>query len=87
MKHGSRNAYNKGCRCKKCTAATAAQAWARRKVEGWDEPLRVTEEPVVTRDGLMIPSALIAKVIHERQHQIKMNILEEVWKVLFKREF
>lgn len=47
----------------------------------------MTEEPVVTRDDLMIPSALIAKVIHEKQHQIKMNILEEVWKVLFKREF
>jgi hypothetical protein len=25
--------------------------------------------------------------MHEKQHQIKMNILEEVWKVLFKREF
>ena len=87
MKHGTRNCYNKACRCKKCTDAVAAQAWARRKVDGWDEPLRVTEEPVVTGDGLMIPSALIAKVIHEKQHQIKMNILEEVWKVLFKREF
>ena len=87
MKHGTRNCYNKGCRCKKCTDAVAAHAWARRKIEGWDEPLRVTEEPVVTRDDLMIPSALIAKVIHEKQHKIKMNILEEVWKVLFKREF
>ena len=87
MKHGTRNCYNKGCRCKKCTDAVAAQAWARRKVDGWDEPLRVTEEPVITRDGLMIPSALIAKVIHERQHQIKMKILEEIWKALFKREF
>lgn len=87
MKHGTRNCYNKGCRCKKCTDAVAAQAWARRKVDGWDEALQVTEEPVVTRDDLMIPSALIAKVIHEKQHKIKMNILEEVWKVLFKREF
>lgn len=87
MKHGSRNAYNEGCRCERCTAALAAHAWARRKVEGWEEPLRVIEEPVITRDGVTIPSALIAKVMHEKQHQIKMKILEEVWKALFKRDF
>lgn len=86
MKHGTRNCYNKGCRCKKCTDAVAAQAWARRKVEGWDEHLKVTEEPVITRDGIAIPSHLIAKIMYEKEHLIKTTILEEVWKRLFRKE-
>jgi len=81
MQHGKRATYaNYGCRCKKCTAAQSAHAWAKRHLQQWKAPLRFEPTPVVTADSpIFIPASVIARAVERKERAIKLEALEIIW--------
>jgi hypothetical protein len=86
--HGTQGMYNNGCRCKACTQARSASAWAARQVANWDEPIGLfairgethyTKKDKTDPTAHAIPSWLIVQALKRNQRQIKRMILEEFW--------
>ena len=80
IKHGTRGCYtNHNCRCKKCTAAHAAHAWAARQIETWKDPICVEHNSLPTTGTLMIPAEIIERAVAANERSIKLHALKQMW--------
>lgn len=75
--HGTKYAYNQGCRCDACTKANSARSWAERRIGRWDGGVvegllkgvcHVGDDIVITADDLY-------DAIRRHEHLIKLGAL------------
>lgn len=75
--HGTKYAYNQGCRCDACTKANSARSWAERKLGRWDGGVvegllkgmcHIDGDVTITADDLY-------DAIRRHEHQIKLGAL------------
>ena len=83
MKHGTRNAYNKGCRCRKCSDANAAHQWAAGHLKDIDRPfisrVSITDALTVGNGAYEIPREAILKTLKDMAKEIELRLLSALW--------
>lgn len=87
-KHGTRYAYNHGCRCAKCTKANSAWAWAQRKAKNWDTPIRAIFSECASIDGgkTLVPTEVLLAAFRKYEQKIGCEALAEIWRRKQKKE-
>lgn len=83
MKHGTRATYAKGCRCEKCLDVIAADAWGRRQLKTWDQPLKFEFELPESsyEDNYLehITPEMVNKCVRKYEARMKLDLMRKVW--------
>ena len=75
--HGTRYAYNQGCRCKPCRDANTARKWAERYVAKWEGSIvsAVQDGVVFIGPGITITADLLYEALKNYEQRIKTEVL------------
>lgn len=75
--HGTKYAYNEGCRCDACTKANSARKWAEKRVGHWDGHVEeaMREGVAFVDNDVTIPADVIAAAIRNYDRRIKTEAL------------
>lgn len=82
MKHGTRGSYVRGCRCKACVQANAANGWARAQIKDWKGPAiscLVTPDSNGIVLGDFVPHTFLLEAIKRNEKKLKLDALELYW--------
>ena len=75
--HGTRYAYNQGCRCKPCRDANTARKWAERYVAKWEGSVAdaLRNGVVFIGPGITITADLLYEALKHYEQRIKSDVL------------
>lgn len=79
--HGTASMYNAGCRCRDCTKANSARAWAKRAAAAWDGSVADALGGIdltISGRSVMVPAEAVRRAVEGMENAIKVEALASV---------